>query len=252
MLGPVEVFRAGAPFSVGGPRQRALLALLLLDANRVVARDSLLEALHDRVRIEPPRHRALRVQISRLRTALGDEDGGSRLVARPPGYLLRVEPNELDLLRFEQLVGRARRAAELGRHEDAVDLFRRADSLWRGRPLADVEFVSPASLEADRLEELRLAAVEQRINSYLALGRHAEVMPDLELLVAKHPFRERLRSQLMLALYRSGRQADALAAYRSGRRPLSRAWLSSRVASCASWKQRSCGRTPRSTGRLLR
>lgn len=211
------MYSAGRPLAVGGPRQRALLALLLVEANRVVARDRLLDALHGD-QDHAASDRALRVQVSRLRAALEAGKLGDRLVARSPGYLLQVAPEELDLLRFEQLVAQARAAGRGGRHEEAIELFREADSLWRGRPLVDVEFVLSAGLEADRLEELRLAAIERRIDEELALGRHAEVIPDLERLVAQHPFREAARGQLMLALYRSGRQADALAAYRSGRR----------------------------------
>src|SRR5215469_13957550 len=216
ILGPLEVKAGGAPVRVGGPRQRALLALLLCHANRVVSRDQLIdELLGDQPdgSAEP----ILRVQISRLRKVLADGDAAPRLIARPPGYSLRVEDGELDLQVFEQRATDGRRALEQGDPGRAAVLLREAESLWRGRPLADLEFERFARFEIQRLEACRLAAVEERIEAELALGRHAALCPELEQLVAEHPLRERLRGQLMLALYRSGRQADALETYRTGR-----------------------------------
>ena len=220
ILGPLEVRVDGVAVQIGGPRQRALLAFLLLSANRVVSRDRLIEEL-------VPEHnaqaaaRALTVQVSRLRKALNSIDGAEpRLVARPPGYVLRIEPGELDLHTFEQLVAEGRRALENDDPGRAAAMLREGESLWRGRPLADLEFEPFARLEIERLEELRLAAVEQRIDAELELGHHTALVPDLETLAAEHPLRERLCGQLMLALYRSGRQADALRVYRETRREL--------------------------------
>jgi WD40 repeat protein/DNA-binding SARP family transcriptional activator len=190
------------------------LAFLLLSANRVVSRDRLIEELM----LGPPgerAERALTVQVSRLRKALAAIDGTEpRLVASPPGYVLRVVPRELDLDVFERLVAEGRLALEGGDAARAAAAFREGEALWRGRPLADLEFEPFARLEVERLEELRLAAMEERIDAELELGRHAALVPELEALVAGHPLQERLRGQLMVALYRSGRQADALASYR--------------------------------------
>jgi DNA-binding SARP family transcriptional activator/WD40 repeat protein len=213
ILGPLEVRRNGAILAVGGPRQRALLALFLCNSNRVLSRDRLIEEL---LTDEPGRspERVVRVQVSRLRKALTNGDDDPRLLARPPGYVLRVEAGELDLHAFEALAGDGRAALQ---HEDAARaaaLLREAETLWRGRPLADLEFEPFARFEVQRLEELRLLALEDRIEAELALGRHAALCPELATLTSEYPLRERLRGQLMLALYRSGRQADALAVYR--------------------------------------
>ena len=205
----------GVSLRIGGPKQRALLAILLLNANRVVSRDRLIDELAGG-QADAPDH-ALRIQVSRLRKTLSSTGDGSRLVARPPGYLLRVAPGELDLHRFEDLVAKARQAIEDGDPKCASAKLRDAESLWLGRPLADLEFEPFARVEVERLEELRLVAIEERIEAELALGRHSAVVPELEALVAEHPLRERLRAQLMLALYRSGRQADALETYRAAR-----------------------------------
>ena len=133
---------------------------------------------------------------------------------------MRVKPGELDLDIFERLLAEGRSALEGGDPADAVAAFREAEALWRGRPLADLEFEPFARLEVERLEELRLAAVEDRIEAELELGRHAALVPELEAMVAEHPLQERLRRLLMVALYRAGRQAEALEAYREGRREL--------------------------------
>jgi DNA-binding SARP family transcriptional activator len=216
ILGPLEVRVGGAPVRVGGPKQRALLALLLCHANRVVSRDQLIDEL---LRDQPTgsAEPVLHVQISRLRKALADGDPQPRLLARPPGYLLRVEDGELDLDAFEQRVADLRHTLELGDPGLAAVLLREAESLWRGRPLADLEFEPFARLGVQRLEACRLVAVEDRIEAELALGRHGALCPELERLVAGHPLRERLRGQLMVALYRSGRQAEALETYHAGR-----------------------------------
>ena len=216
VLGPLEVRLDGAAVRVGGPRQRALLGLLLCHANRVVSRDQLIDELFG----DQPAataERMLRVQVSRLRKALADGNGEPRLLAQPPGYLLRIADGELDLHAFEQKVADGRQALGDGDPARAAGLLRKAESLWRGRPLADLEFESFARFEVQRLEALRLQVVEDRIDAELAAGRDAALCPELEQLVAEHPLHERLRGQLMVALYRSGRQADALETYRAGR-----------------------------------
>jgi YVTN family beta-propeller protein len=216
ILGPLELRLDGAPVPVGGPRQRALLALLLCNANRVVSRDQLIdELLHDQAAASA--ERTLRVQVSRLRKVLASGDGESRLIARPPGYLLRVDAGELDLHDFERRVIEGRCALEDDDPGQAAARLREAESLWRGRPLADLESEPFARFEVQRLEELRLGVVEERIEAELALGRDTSLCAELESLVAEHPLRERLRAQLMLALYRCGRQAEALGTYRAGR-----------------------------------
>jgi len=217
ILGPLEVRVDAAALALGGPKLRTLLALLLLEANRVVSRDRLLAELSDG---DSPGDGggALKVQISRLRTLLARADGsGDRVQSRPPGYMLRVEPGELDLHTFERLVDAARKARASGDLETAAATFRDAESLWRGRALADLEFEPFARIETERLEELRLVALEERIEVELGLGRHSELLPELDALVTLHPLRERFRQQQMLALYRAGRQPEALAVYRAGR-----------------------------------
>jgi DNA-binding SARP family transcriptional activator len=178
ILGPLEVRRDGAPVAVGGPRQRALLVLLLCQANRVVSRDRLIAELMDERAVEDGDH-ALRVQISRLRKALDGD--GQRLLTRAPGYVLRVGPDELDLQGFEDRVARAREQADPAR---AAALLREAEALWRGPPLEGLEPGPSTRLEVQRLEELRMVAVEDRVDAELALGRHAALCPELEALVA--------------------------------------------------------------------
>jgi ABC-type transport system substrate-binding protein/DNA-binding SARP family transcriptional activator/DNA-binding beta-propeller fold protein YncE len=218
ILGPLEVKRGATPVQIGGPRQRALLALLLCHANRVVSRDRLIDEL---LSDQPagPAERMLRVQVSRLRKVLADGDAGAepRLLARPPGYVLRVMDGELDLHAFDHRAASGQQALADGDPDRAAALLREAESLWRGRPLADLESEPFAGLEVQRLEALRLGVVEDRIEAELATGRHTALCSELGQLVAEHPLRERLRGQLMLALYRSGRQADALESYRAVR-----------------------------------
>ena len=217
VLGPLEVWLDGAPVKIGGARQHALLAMLLLNANRVVSREQLIdELLHD-ARPDTADH-TLRVQISRLRSVV-DLPGAPepRLVRQAPGYRLRVDSGELDLDVFEELLAQAHRATDSGDHDLASRTLREAEALWRGRPLADLESKPFAQIEIERLAEMRLVATEDRIDADLAQGRHRRLVPELERMMAEHPLRERVRGQAMLALYRSGRQADALAAYRTGR-----------------------------------
>src|SRR5262249_3841724 len=201
ILGPLEVFANGRALDLGGHKQRALLAVLLLDANHVVSTDRLIDALWEE---EPPRTagKALQAYVSELRKQLGKE----RVQTKAPGYVLTIEEGELDLERFQRLHSE-------GRHAEAL-------SLWRGPPLGEFAFERFAQPEIARLEQLRLVCLEDRIDSDLASGRHAELVGDLEALVKEHPLRERPRAQLMLALYRSGRQAEALDVYQDGRRTL--------------------------------
>jgi len=212
VLGPLEVVGDHGPVALGGPRQRATLAILLLHANRVVSIERLADDLYAG---EPPVTAVTQVQrqISELRKILGAE----AIETRPPGYVLRVSPGQLDLDVFEQRTERAREALGEGDARGASELLREALASWRGAPLADLAH-EPFSVAIERLDEMRLAAVEQQIEAWLALARHAELVGELEQLVSEHPLRERFHGQLMLALYRSGRQAEALDVYRSTRR----------------------------------
>jgi predicted ATPase/DNA-binding SARP family transcriptional activator len=211
VLGPLELVGEDGPLELGAGRQRTLLLALLLHRNEVVSSDRLIEVLWGE---RPPASAPKLVQgfVSTLRRVLGD----GRLVTRTPGYLLRVEAGELDAERFESLVGEAR-AAPPAR---SVELLADALALWRGAPLPELRYADLAQPELARLDALRHTALEQRFEAELALGRHREALPELERLVAEEPLRERPRAQLMLALYRSGRQADALAVYADGRRTL--------------------------------
>jgi YVTN family beta-propeller protein len=220
ILGPLEVWVDGAPAALGGPKQRALLAMLLLRANEVVSRDALIDGLWGELPPVSAGH-TLEAYVHRLRKVLRNGAAGEQvLVTRAPGYLLCVGPDELDLDRFERLVQEGRRALATGAPERAADTLRQALSLWRGPPLGDLESEPFAHVELQRIAELRQDALEERIEADLACGRHRALVPELQALVARFPLRERLRGQLMLALHRSGRQADALEAYRDARRYL--------------------------------
>ena len=216
ILGPLEVSRSGRAVPLGGPRQRAVLALLLLEANRVVSMDRLAEDVWGG---NPPEGWATTLQtyVFHLRRALEPDRApgvtGSVLVTRDRGYLLRVGREHLDAARFEDGFTAGRAALAAGRCDEAAETLRQALGLWRGPVLADLADYAFTRPEAARLEEVRLAALEARIDADLALGRHDALTAELERLVAEHPLRERLHGQLMLALYRCGRQADALAAY---------------------------------------
>jgi DNA-binding SARP family transcriptional activator len=218
ILGPLEVWTDGGPKLDLAGKPRALLAVLLLHANEAVSTDRLVDALWG---AEPPdtSGKALHVYISRLRKLLGPE-GKALLVTRPPGYALDLGRHELDLHRFERLRAEANRAMAQSNPAQAEARLREALSLWRGPPLADFAFEPFAQNEIARLDELHLAALEEWMDALLALGRHADAVGELEALVAKHPLRERLRAQLMLALYRARRQAEALDAYQAARREL--------------------------------
>jgi len=214
ILGPLEVWSDGAIVDLGAQKQRAVLAILLLNANRVVATERLIDELWSEKPPETARS-ALQVYVAAVRKALGGEASALRTSA--PGYVLDVEPGALDLHRFIALRAEAQAA---GDEERRSELLREALGLWRDTPLADLSAEPFAAKAVARLEDLRLEALEQRVDADLALGRHASLVPELEVLVAEQPYRERLRAQLMLALYRSGRQADALGAYQEGRRLL--------------------------------
>jgi predicted ATPase/DNA-binding SARP family transcriptional activator len=212
VLGPLEVTRAGESVALGGLRQRALLALLLLSANEVVPRERIVDALWGE---RPPStaQNAIQVGVHGLRGALGRE----RLRTVGAGYVLDVGEEELDLRRFERLLEGARSA---GDPRTAGAALARALDLWRGPALADLRDAPFAAAEAERLEELRLQALEGRLGAELELGAGAELVPELTKLVAEHPYREVLHGRLMLALYRAGRQAEALEAYARARRLL--------------------------------
>jgi DNA-binding SARP family transcriptional activator len=214
LLGPLEV-AGDRVVRLGGPKQRSTLALLLLNANRVVSVDRLADALYAGAAPVTALKQVQR-QISDVRKTLGS---ASTIETRSPGYTIRLTSEQLDLTMFELLTAEADDARE---PEQAAELLRQALGLWRGSPLADLTYEPFARAPIERLEELRLAALEQRIEVDLALGRHAELVGELEELVLDHPLRERLRGQLMLALYRSGRQAEALHAYRRARELLVR------------------------------
>jgi DNA-binding SARP family transcriptional activator len=212
ILGPFEAVVEGAPIRLQAEKPRALLARLLLSANRVVSVSELIDDLWED---DPPETAtsALQVYVSQLRKAVGAD----RVLTKSPGYSLSVEEGELDLDRFESLVRDGRERLEDGDAGSASERLAAALALWRGPALAEFRGEPFARPAGERLEEARLDAVELRVEADLALGRQAQLVPELEELVARAPYRERPRGQLMLALYRSGRQADALALYRQTR-----------------------------------
>ena len=218
LLGPVVVRSGGVALPVPRGRQRAVLAVLLLNAGRVVSVGEIAETLWGPAPL-PSAPATVRNYVKRLRRVLGDADQ-ARIVTRSPGYAIRVDPAELDVARFEALLDGARTAARGGSWETAADQARAALALWRGEPLADVESEALAIREIPRLAELRLQAAELRIDAELRLGRHGVVIAELERMAAAHPLREHLHALLMRALYRDGRQAEALAAYQHARRVL--------------------------------
>ena len=213
MLGPLEAWRGGTLLRLGGERQRALLALLLVHANELVRTEQLVDQLLGEESSDSALNTA-RVAVSRLRRLLEDGDPGELLLTQAGGYVLKAGPEQLDAARFERLLSAARGLLGAGDAASAAARLREALALWRGPPLADLallEFVQP---EIRRLEELRLLAVMERIDADLALGADSELIAELEGLVASNPLQERPRAQLMLALYRAGRQAEALEVYR--------------------------------------
>jgi len=199
--------------AVGGARSRAVLAMLLLNPNRLVSADRLTDELWPELGQERAAAN-LQVRLSELRRAFRSVGESERLATRAPGYVLRVGADELDLLRFEQLAAAGREALAAGEAAGAVALLDQSLALWRGPALADLDNLGFASIEAGRLEEARLGVLESRVDAQLHDGRHREVLPELETLTTTYPLRERFWFHRMLALYRSGRQADALRAYR--------------------------------------
>jgi DNA-binding SARP family transcriptional activator len=216
VLGPVEAEADATPLNLGGPQQKALLAILLLRANQVVHRDRLIDELWGD---SPPAaaRETIKVYIGRLRKVFGENGSSATLLTRGGGYVLEVDPEQVDVNRFEELAAQGSAALEAGDVRNAASLLRDALSLWRGPALGGVGDVAFAPAEQDRLEEKRLVSLEERIEAELALGRAGAVIPELRQLIRHYPYRERLHRQLMLALYRSGRQADALAAYQQAR-----------------------------------
>ena len=221
ILGPLEVREKGKALPLGGAKQRALLAVLLLHANEVVSADRLIDALWDERASETAAH-TLQVYVSQVRKALRSAGDGARdvLVTRPSGYLLRVQTNELDLEIFKEQVEQGRQAMAEGDPAEAARLLTAGLDQWRGPPLDEFAYETFAQATIAKLEELKLSAIEDKIDANLALGRHPDLVGELQMLVAEHPLRDRLRAQYMLALYRSGRQAEALEAYREVRRML--------------------------------
>ena len=216
LLGSVEALVDGHSLALGGSKQRSLVALLALHANTTLSADELIDALWGD---DPPASAAKNVQrnVSQLRKALGSDDAGARILTRGRGYELRVAEGAVDALRFEQLIEEAARERASGGLNGAAHS---ALELWRGAPLADVASEPFAGPEIGRLEELHLRAVELAIDAELAAGRHAEAIARLEALIAEEPLREHLHARRMLALYRDGRQSDALDAYREARQTL--------------------------------
>jgi DNA-binding SARP family transcriptional activator len=217
ILGPLEAFDGERALSLGGSKQRAVLALLLLRANEALARDVIVDELWG----ESPPQTAAKV-LQNCISALRKELPGGTDILRTVGsaYALQVGAGELDRDRFEHAVAKGRAALAAGESEQAAEQLRVALALWHGAPLSDFAYERFAQEEIARLEELHIEAIEDRMEADLACGRADELVADLEALVARHPLRERLRRQLMLALYRSGRQAEALAAYRNARQTL--------------------------------
>ena len=220
ILGPLEALDEGLDVAPAGSKQRALLALLLLHANEPLTIDRLVDDLWGE---RPPATaaRTLQAHISRLRKSLDAGAGNgadSVIVTREHGYELKLDPERLDSHRFERLVAEGRGELVAGHPARAASAFESALSLWRGTPLADLAYEPFAQREIVRLEDLRVAALEDLNDAKLALGRHGETVGQLEALIGDYPYRERLRAQLMLALYRCERQADALQAYQDARR----------------------------------
>lgn len=215
LLGPIKASADGEPVNLGGPKQRAVLAMLLIDANRVVSVDRLIEGVWGEDS-HSGANATLQVYISNLRKALG----GERIVTERPGYRIVVAADELDTLGFEEAIRTGNECASSGDHHAAGEAFERALSLWQGEALADLQYEPFAQTVINGLNEKRETAREAAWDALLALGRHRELVAELESATAATPLRERRWAQLMTALYRSGRQADALAAFATARRTL--------------------------------
>lgn len=223
ILGPLEVWADGESLPIGGGKQRAALAVLILHADEPVSTDRLTDALWGE---RPPgtARTALQGYVAKLRRLLEPgrqkRTAGEVLVTSPAGYVLRLEEGALDRDRFEALAAQGCEALAAGRAGPAAELLRSALGLWRGPALAEFAYEQWALAEVERLEELRLVCLEERIEAELQLGHHDALVGELEALIAEYPLRERPRAQLMRALYRSGRQAEALEAYQEARRVL--------------------------------
>jgi DNA-binding SARP family transcriptional activator/streptogramin lyase len=218
VLGPLEVVDGDGPVVLGRAKERLVLAVLLLHANEVVSRDRLIDELWGESP-PPTAKKAVNVYVSQLRKTLV-RDGADPIQTTPGGYRLSVDADQIDITRVEKFLTRARESASTGELDGASDLFRQALALWRGRTLAGLELECGGRHEIEQLEELRLAALMDRIDCDLALGRHEQLIGELNRLVGEHPLRERLRAQQMLALYRADRQAEALDAYQQARQTL--------------------------------
>jgi DNA-binding NarL/FixJ family response regulator/DNA-binding winged helix-turn-helix (wHTH) protein len=216
ILGPLEVVDEGEPVPLGRPKERLALAVLLLHANEFVSRERLIDELWGESP-PPTARKAVNVYVSQLRKAL-TRNGLDPIATADGGY--RIDADELDVAHMQQLLARARECAAAGELEAAAELLREALDLWRGPTLAGLLLESHGRDEIARLDELRVTALMDRIDCDLALGRHEQVLGELNVLVGEHPLRERLRAQLMLALYRADRQADALEAYQQTREVL--------------------------------
>src|SRR3954466_8834909 len=241
ILGPLEVAGEHGPLPLGGPKQRATLAILLLGSDRVVPVERLADDLYAGAAPVTAVTQVQR-QVSDLRKVLG----AAAIETRAPGYLLHTSGHQVDLHHFERATEQGARALVRGEPEIAAERLREALELWRGPPLADLAYETFAQAPVRRLEELRLAALELRLDADLACGRHAELAGELEELADRHPLRERFRKQLMLTLYRTGRQADALAVYRGTRQRLNDDLGIEPTRSCRRSSARFSRRIPRS------
>lgn len=208
LLGPLQVREGGRVIALGGPRQAAVLAMLALTANQVVSKDRLVLGIWGDC-VPPTAANSLQAAVSRLRKVLPS----GHLLTTGPGYMLRVSASELDVLTFERLASEGREALADGSLADAARLLGQALALWRGPPLADFTYEPFAQADISRLEDQRISCLENRIEADLGLGSHAEAIGELTALVLHHPLRERLRGLLMLALYRTGREPEALAIF---------------------------------------
>jgi DNA-binding SARP family transcriptional activator len=244
ILGPLVVRCDGREVAIGAAKQRALFTMLLLRRGQLVPIETLMDQLWDG---RPPvtAMKVVQVYVSQLRKVLGE----GIIDTQPGGYRLRIEPDSLDAARFENLLIRGQALLSAGDARQAGIVLREALAMWRGPPLAEFRFEAFARGEIGRLEELRLVAVELRIEADLAVGQHHAVVAELEPLVREHPTREGLLRLYLLALYRTGRQADALAATRRSERPCPRIWVWTRANRCRTCRRRSCATTPRSPRR---
>ena len=253
LLGPFEVGGPAGPVALGATKQRLLLALLALRANEVVSSEQLIDGLWGE-RPPPTALKTVHGHVARVRRILESAGMAETLITREPGYFLQVDPDCIDARTFERRAEAGRRSLAAGDAQAAERTLGAALGLWRGDALADCRRESDAiAAAAVRLDELRSSAIEDHVYARLVTGHHAAVIGDLEELLPRHPLRERLWSSLMMALYLSQRQADALRAYQRARATRSsRRSASNPVSSCGTSKPRSCGVTPRSTSSVRR